>query len=71
MTAVTVWLPPMAHAQSTVTLTESSIPTSTMYPMRVERRKVGLTSGVNNGSRFGLRGSEDLGSGLKVIFQLG
>jgi predicted porin len=33
-------------------------------------RQIALTSGVNNGSRFGLRGSEDLGGGLKAIFQL-
>ena len=29
-----------------------------------------MTSGQVNGSRFGLRGSEDLGGGLKAIFTL-
>ncbi|WP_144636299.1 porin [Bordetella genomosp. 13] len=31
---------------------------------------IGATNGVSNGSRWGLRGSEDLGSGLKAIFTL-
>lgn len=30
----------------------------------------GIESGIRNGSRWGLRGSEDLGGGLKAIFQL-
>jgi predicted porin len=29
-----------------------------------------MSSGVNNGSRWGLRGSEDLGGGMKAIFDL-
>ena len=29
-----------------------------------------MMSGQNSGSRFGLKGTEDLGNGLKVIFQL-
>jgi general bacterial porin, GBP family len=32
--------------------------------------RVALTSGNINGSRFGLRGSEDLGGGLKAVFVL-
>jgi len=32
--------------------------------------KIGATQGVSGGSRFGLRGSEDLGDGLKAIFTL-
>src|SRR5690625_7594403 len=30
----------------------------------------GLLSGVQRGNRWGLRGSEDLGNGLRAIFQL-
>ncbi|OXR50437.1 porin [Pusillimonas sp. T2] len=30
----------------------------------------GFASGVNSGSRWGLKGSEDLGDGLKAVFQL-
>ncbi|WP_143281835.1 porin, partial [Caballeronia humi] len=33
-------------------------------------RLFAMTSGVNQGSRFGLLGSEDLGGGLKAIFRL-
>jgi len=33
-------------------------------------RLFAMTSGVNQGSRFGLVGSEDLGAGLKAIFRL-
>lgn len=29
-----------------------------------------VTSGINSGSRWGLRGSEDLGGGMKALFQL-
>src|SRR6516165_3537412 len=29
-----------------------------------------MTSGAESGSRFGLKGSEDLGGGLKAIFQI-
>ena len=31
---------------------------------------VAVTSGINSGSRWGMRGSEELGGGLKAIFQL-
>src|SRR5690606_40946819 len=30
----------------------------------------GMRSGGRNGNRWGLRGSEDLGNGLKAVFQL-
>ena len=33
-------------------------------------RTTGLISGIDNTSRLGLRGAEDLGAGLKAIFQL-
>ncbi|CAM4153071.1 porin [Bordetella tumulicola] len=32
--------------------------------------RIGAVDGVNSGSRFGLRGSEDLGDGLKAVFTL-
>lgn len=36
----------------------------------VKTHNFGLESGVNSGSRFGLKGTEDLGNGLKVGFKL-
>ncbi|WP_446902720.1 porin [Burkholderia sp. YIM B11467] len=61
-----------AHAQSTVTLygvideslqfTHNATPTGS--------NQLGLYSGNLSGSRWGLMGSEDLGGGLKAIFQL-
>src|SRR3546814_20283597 len=32
--------------------------------------RIGAVDGVNSGSRFGLRGTEDLGDGLKALFTL-
>ena len=32
--------------------------------------RVGAVQGVSSGSRFGLRGSEDLGDGLRAVFNL-
>ena len=62
----------VAHAQNSVTLygvidesiqyTHNATPTGT--------NQVGLYSGNLSGSRWGLKGSEDLGGGLKAIFQL-
>ena len=34
------------------------------------QNRIGTVQGVNSGSRFGLRGSEDLGDGLRAIFTL-
>lgn len=36
----------------------------------VSRSYTGLANGVNNGNRWGLKGSEDLGNGLKAVFTL-
>ena len=36
----------------------------------VSRDYVGAASGVNSGNRWGLKGSEDLGNGLKAVFTL-
>jgi general bacterial porin, GBP family len=63
-----------AHAQSTVTL-YGLIDAGLMYTNNVAKGGTQgalwqATSGNINGSRFGLRGSEDLGGGLKAIFVL-
>lgn len=36
----------------------------------VSRDLTGMADGVNSGNRWGLKGSEDLGNGLKAVFQL-
>jgi len=35
-----------------------------------KQSKVGMVNGVQNGSRWGLRGSEDLGDGLRAVFTI-
>lgn len=35
-----------------------------------KQNRIGTVQGVNSGSRFGLRGAEDLGDGLRAIFTL-
>ncbi|MGH8857043.1 MAG: porin, partial [Polaromonas sp.] len=67
-----------AQAQSTVTLygvadayfgqtTTTTKPTATGLETKLKQTVV--DSGGINGSRWGLRGSEDLGGGLKANFQ--
>ncbi|MGN3961734.1 porin [Burkholderia gladioli] len=63
-----------AHAQSSVTL-YGLIDTSLTYINHADAAKnswlLGNSSAGNlSGSRWGIKGSEDLGSGLKAIFQL-
>jgi general bacterial porin, GBP family len=63
-----------AYAQSSVTL-YGVIDAGLMYTNNVSKGGTSgalwqATSGNINGSRFGLKGSEDLGSGLKAIFVL-
>ncbi|WP_233857650.1 porin [Paraburkholderia sp. HD33-4] len=60
-----------AHAQNSVTL-YGVIDTGLMYIHNSGgySTQVSMTSGSVSGSRFGLKGSEDLGGGLKAIFQL-
>ncbi|VWB10685.1 membrane protein [Burkholderia aenigmatica] len=59
-----------AHAQSVVTL-YGIIDEGVDYTNNVGGSKlVELQSGVVSGSRFGLKGTEDLGGGLKAVFQL-
>src|ERR1700760_315613 len=62
----------MAHAQSSVTL-YGLIDESVQYVNNATPRGgsfVGLVGGNLQGNRFGLKGTEDLGGGLKAIFQL-
>lgn len=65
-----------AHAQSSVTL-YGLIDASVMWTNNTGATRTtgggsryALNSGTINGSRWGLRGAEDLGGGLKAIFQL-
>src|ERR1700761_1615160 len=68
----------VAHAQSSVTLygiiDEGINYTSNVQTAGTPRRSgnhlYNLSSGVLQGSRWGLRGTEDLGGGLKAIFVL-
>jgi len=39
-------------------------------PNAGSRSSIGMRNGVQSGSRWGLRGSEDLGDGLRAVFQL-
>ena len=36
----------------------------------VSQKKTGLINGIQSGNRWGLKGSEDLGDGLRAVFQL-
>ncbi|MBN3753722.1 porin [Paraburkholderia sp. Tr-20389] len=60
-----------AHAQNTVTL-YGVVDTGLMYIHNSggHSTQVLMTSGSESGSRFGLKGSEDLGGGLRAIFQI-
>lgn len=67
---VTAFAAASAHAQSSVTL-YGLIDAGIAYTNNVAGSgRVALTSGNISGSRFGLRGSEDLGGGLKAVFVL-
>jgi general bacterial porin, GBP family len=58
-----------AHAQSSVTL-YGLIDAGITYSRAAGVNTVQLRSGTINGSRWGLRGAEDLGGGFKAIFSL-
>jgi predicted porin len=60
----------VAHAQSSVTL--YGIVDTGYVNTKVDGKSAvnGINSGIGAGSRFGVRGSEDLGSGLKANFML-
>ena len=64
-----------AHAQSSVTLygvIDESIQWvhNTQDAAGNNKNLIGLYAGNISGDRFGLKGTEDLGGGLKAIFQL-
>ncbi|WP_321819708.1 MULTISPECIES: porin [unclassified Burkholderia] len=59
-----------AHAQSTVTLYGLIDAGITYTSNQGGKGNVAATSGTLSGSRFGLKGSEELGGGLKAIFTL-
>ena len=68
---------PAAHAQSSVTLygiTDASIlytsKTSNLTTGTIQGHQFSVESAGENASRFGLRGTEDLGGGLATIFDL-
>ncbi|MEN2474797.1 porin [Burkholderia sp. GS2Y] len=60
-----------AHAQSTVTL-YGVVDAGLMYVHNSngQSTQIAMISGGESSSRFGLKGSEDLGGGLKAIFQI-
>ena len=65
----------VAQAETSVTL-YGIIDTGLGYnkisggPDAINGSRFGMINGVQNGSRWGLRGSEDLGDGLRAVFQL-
>src|SRR6201992_3012784 len=61
---------PAAHAQSSVTLYGIIDAGLTYTNNQGGSHNFKETSGSINGSRWGMRGSEDLGGGLKAIFTL-
>ncbi|ANB77505.1 porin [Paraburkholderia phytofirmans OLGA172] len=68
---------PSAHAQSSVTL-YGVVDGSLLYTNKTLNRKTGQSAGYQYsftdgglaGSRFGMRGAEDLGGGMRAIFDL-
>lgn len=63
----------LAVAGTSAAMAQSSVTIYGRVNTSVERQKVGdakLTAMQNNASRWGVRGSEDLGGGLKAGFQL-
>jgi predicted porin len=60
----------VAHAQSSVTLYGIVDVGINMNTNAGGSHKYDMSSGVLQGSRFGLRGTEDLGGGLKALFVL-
>jgi len=73
--ALTVGFAGVANAETSVTL-YGLIDTGigyTQYKNKntdIKTKRTGLYDGVQSGNRWGLRGSEDLGDGLRAVFQL-
>jgi len=59
-----------AHAQSSVTLYGIIDAGLTYVNNDAGKPLIAMQSGILQGSRWGLKGSEDLGGGLKTVFQL-
>src|SRR5690625_3262070 len=59
-----------AHVTSEGELVEGGFYAREGRDYSVRNTRTGLLSGVQRGNRWGLRGSEDLGNGLRMIFQL-
>lgn len=73
--ALTVGFAGVANAETSVTL-YGLIDTGIGYTQfknkntDIKTKRTGLYDGVQSGNRWGLRGSEDLGDGLRVVFKL-
>ncbi|NYT59827.1 porin [Alcaligenaceae bacterium] len=71
--ALTVGFFGVAQAETSVTLygvVDTGIGYNKVEVGNYEAKKVGLINGVQSGSRWGLKGTEDLGDGLQAIFQV-
>ncbi|AHV91363.1 porin [Bordetella holmesii] len=63
----------VAQAETSVTLygiIDTGIGYNKLKGSNYDSSRVGMINGVQNGSRWGLRGTEDLGDGLQAVFQL-
>lgn len=72
-TMTRIALAALAVASSSAALAQSSVTLYGRINTSVEREKIGDTATTkmnNNASRFGFKGVEDLGGGLKAGFQL-
>ncbi len=63
----------IAQAETSVTLygiIDTGIGYNKIDTPAYDHSRIGMINGVQNGSRWGLRGTEDLGGGLRAVFQL-
>lgn len=63
----------IAQAETSVTLygiIDTGIGYNKLKADGYDHSRIGMINGVKNGSRWGLRGNEDLGGGLRAVFQL-
>lgn len=63
-------MPSLVHAQGSVTLYGLIDEGFSMYTNVAGKHQYLLNSGVMQGSRWGLKGAEDLGGGYKTVFRL-